>query len=250
MVFNQDLSTSNFDEKKSMRKSLLIITALLIYQSAFAQLEDYKRLRFFLRQTFNTISSSSEYDRNINYFGFDIDVVNNNLEDRKLVYSLRNRVIGDFVSLIIPKNIDKIAQKGPEITTGLIGWWNIGHSVYRSDNLNIAPGIALHDYIYASGKVEPNGYYLTAGPAITIDYLIPSTEIVAHFESSYVISTRVNAQDEKLEENYNKDAEDPHFVNMQFELRYRKIFFFIYKLIFKLSYAKCTFSGNCFSTSS
>lgn len=211
-----------------MKKSLVTLLFLAACFVTHAQLEDYKRIGVFVRYSLNPYGTPEQTESGlsgINFLSFGVDVYNGNYEDRKLTYSLRNRVIGDFVSGIIPGNIDKVYTKGPELTTGLVGWWNVGHSVYRTDYLNVAPGIALHDYIYSSGDLEPNGYYFSAGPAVIIDYALADTPIILHFEGSYVASLRATAQDDELGENYDKESENPHFINLQVEARYKKLFF-------------------------
>ncbi len=211
-----------------MIKWITTLSLIIVSLSSRAQLEDYKRLGIFLRYTLSPYGGAEQAEsglNGVNYLSFGVDVYNGNYEDRKLTYSLRNRVIGDFVSGIIPGNIDKVYTKGPELTSGLVGWWNVGYAIYRTKSLNIAPGIALHDYIYTSGKIEPNGYYFSAGPAVIIDYALANSPFVLHFEGSYVASLRAGAQDDELGENYDIDSENPHFINLQVEVRYKKLFF-------------------------
>ena len=202
-----------------------LVTTVLFLSISFyiqAQWENYKGIRVHLRQTVNKNSSAAEFE-GVGFFGFGMDVQNGNYENN-LQFTYRNRIIGDFVSMIIPGNIDKIATKGTEISTGILGWWNVGYNLYQTDKLNIAPAIALHDYIYSSGDVEPNGYYFTIGPAFIADYEL-SDPFILHFEGSYCLSNRARAQSSKLGDNYDPNARDPHFINLQAEVRFNSLFF-------------------------
>ncbi|MBV6647282.1 MAG: hypothetical protein KI790_17620, partial [Cyclobacteriaceae bacterium] len=128
-----------------MRRLLFITILFVVYFSSNAQLKDYKKLGVFLRYTLSPYGGAERTESGIdgvNYFSFGVDVYKGNYEDKKTTFSLRNRVIGDFVSGILPGNIEKVYEKGPELTSGFLGWWNIGYAVYRTDYLNIAPGIA------------------------------------------------------------------------------------------------------------
>lgn len=210
-------------EKKISITLLLIGMTMGLSFRSFAQLEDYDGLGIYYRFTANSYASNSDMN-SLSYHGFGVDFMKSWYDESKTQLSYRNRVLGEFVSLIFPGSFNKIVQDGPQVSSGFLGWLNVGRYVWKNEYLAISPGIALHDYVYAAENNEPNGYYLAAGPALFVDFALKESPLGLHFEASYAGSTRVSAQESELGDNFDRDAENPHFVNIQVEARYKQYF--------------------------
>lgn len=112
--------------------------------------------------------------------GIVLDVVYNHIGFTKGFFNYRfdHKLITDILFLA-DKVVDRKASvdraEGSSVSTGVIGWHGMGWNAIAKPKFCLAPGFAIDDYFFgasykdSSGALhtpEPQGWYITAGPAL------------------------------------------------------------------------------------
>ena len=91
-------------------------------------------------------------------------------------YNLENPIIGDLIWSILNGGVNNANEQA--FSGGIMGWHKFHWNLVATKRLLIAPGFSFGDYIYGSERVgsapnvlEPNGYYITAGPSLKANYV-------------------------------------------------------------------------------
>lgn len=113
-----------------------------------------------------------------------------------LIFILDNKISGDGAAF------DRREESG--LTGGVLGWHGFGWNVIAGDRVAVAPGFNLNDYFIAASylesdsskqlvSLEPQGWYLAAGPSLFVDVLLTRFLMVqTQFDYSFAYTRPVS----------------------------------------------------------
>lgn len=160
---------------------------------------------------------------------FHVDYKQMNFAQGKLRYTLDYKLLGDMI-MLVDAGIDDtralLREKESTISNGLLGWHQFIFNLNAPSRQSFGVGFHLNDYFLAStitdkgvpdGRVslEPQGYYWTAGPALSyvlrpVSFLLVETS--AWYSIPYWRSHSLSYADK--DQQYPK----PHFGHVSVEL--------------------------------
>ncbi|GCC52645.1 hypothetical protein SanaruYs_28820 [Chryseotalea sanaruensis] len=180
-------------------------------------------------------SNSGKYAPTVKGSTFNINVRKSEAGKGGRSWHFENPALGDIIWLLF--NSDEVTNNvGQTFTSGLIGWHQAYWNVVAKDKLIIAPGFSAGDYIFGSGRdqgspniLEPNGYYLYAGPAIKASYLLGDRAWIDGFFHWDITFSKLKNDDGAYQ---NIDGyKYPHFIHLGATVYDRSRFFAGIKLV-------------------
>lgn len=160
-----------------------------------------------------------EHKSNANSIRWGMQYINYSVGEPRVYYQYK------LLEYILPIAIDEIStgnstntQQQSFITSGFLGWWSVLWNLNEPEKYQFAVGFNLNDHIlstnYLTGKQEPQGYYLTAGPSASFTYSINSLLMVEYLST---LSIPLLKSEEKDISN-KVDYKNPYFLNNKIEL--------------------------------
>jgi hypothetical protein len=179
--------------------------------------------------------NSGKYAPTIKGSTFNINIRKSEAGKGGSSWHFENAALGDAIWLLF--NSDEVTNNvGQTFTSGLIGWHQAYWNVIAQDKLIIAPGFSVGDYIFGSGRaqgspniLEPNGYYLFAGPAFKASYLLGDRAWIDGFFHWDITFSKLKNDDGAYQ---NIDGyKYPHFIHLGATVYDRSRFFASIKLV-------------------
>jgi hypothetical protein len=209
--FAQTVESFSYWEEKYYGKDLLGINPALIFLSnrAAPYPEKHKKTGFILDIQYRYLSSKQYGGR----------------------FSVYNKGIGDLIYLLgaVIKNGSNIYAKEETTLSNIFGWFDYTINLNKPDKkFQISAGANIGDYIYAGRyridslgiekTIEPQGYYLAAGPSLEMRYLI-SKSFMLELGFSYAFTlVKFGGLDNGANPASERNYPVPHFAHLRTEI--------------------------------
>lgn len=182
--------------------------------------------------------------------GFVLDIQYRNLSSKQFGgrLSLYNKGIGDLVYLLgaVIKNGSNIYAKEETTLSNIFGWFDYTINLNKPDKrFQISAGANIGDYIYAGRykidslgmekTVEPQGYYLAAGPSLEMRFLISKSFMLETAFSYAFTLVKFGGLDNGANPASERNYPAPHFAHLKAELLSKWGFFAGYDFNFLIN---------------
>jgi hypothetical protein len=165
---------------KSWILGFCLLVPVMLQAQDFEGLQDKNNVNVFLKRRMNIFirytSLGGKYTKTYDGFTANFSYRNEGAGKGEFSYNFENPVIGDLLWAILHGGVNNSNEQA--FSAGFIGWHKFHWNVVAGNRILIAPGFSFGDYIFGSERIgvspnvlEPNGYYLSAGPSLKANYV-------------------------------------------------------------------------------